>query len=148
MKKLLSILFASLFAFSVSFAPAAFADPVKGKTMLAKTVKKAAPVQTKANEKDMPGQVVADAMWVAGGQDYQVAVIILAKKYNEKMDKNCRVKNFDVGLAAQNYRFVPFVNVAVRDKMILKQVATMGCEMSPYIQKDAKVAAIQKFWKM
>lgn len=136
MKKLLSVLFAAVFAL-ISFAPSAFADPGKGKTMLAN-----------ANESSEPGQVIADAMWVAGGEDYQVAIIILAKKYNAKMDKNCQVKNFDVGLASQNYRFVPFFSKAVRDKMILKQVATMGCEMSPYIHKEAKVAAIQKIWRM
>lgn len=139
MKKLLSVLFASLFAL-VSFAPSAFADPGKGKTVLAKAAK--------VNESNEPGQVIADAMWVAGGEGYQVAVIILARQYKAKMDKNCRVKNFDVGLAAQNYRFVPFVSTAVRDKMILKQVATMGCEMSPYIQNEDKVAAIQKIWRM
>lgn len=145
MKKLLSVLFGSLFAL-VSFAPTAFADPVKGKTMVAKKV---APIQTKANEKGVAeGQVIANAMWVAGGQDYQVAVIILARQYKAKMDKNCMVKNFDVGLAAQNYRLVPFVDEGVRNKMILKQVATMGCEMSPYVHRDAKAVAIQKIWKL
>lgn len=140
MKKLLSVLFASLFAL-VSFAPSAFADPGKGKTVLAKAAK--------VNESNEPGQVIADAMWVAGGKRYQAEVVYLAKKYNAKMDRNCQVKDFfDVSVAAKKYRFIPFVADAVRDKVILKQVATMGCEMSPYIQNEDKVAAIQKIWRM
>lgn len=86
-------------------------------------------------------QTMLEAMWTAGGQEYRDAVVILARDYKDKMDKQCRVKNFDISPASAVYRvYAPAGTEFARNKMILRQVATMACIMNPYLRDGAKVA--------
>lgn len=103
----------------------------------------------KLSASEAANQMVLEAMWTAGGQEYRDTVVILANDYKEKMDKQCRVKNFNVAVAAAMFRVhTPAGAESARNKLILRQVATMACEMSPYISEKNKAVAVQKIWKM
>lgn len=73
--------------------------------------------------------VVLEAMWTAGGPEYRAAVNQLADAYTYRMDARCRAPLvFSVAPAAQAYRvYTPKGAEAERDRLILKQVATLAC---------------------
>ncbi len=113
------------------------------------TTATAAQPSKKLSASEAANQMVLEVMWKAGGQEYRDTVTILANDYNKKMDKQCRVKQFNVAPAAAAFRvYTPTGAESARDKMIFKQIATMACTMNPYLHESDAVAAIHKIWKM
>lgn len=71
--------------------------------------------------------VVYEAMWTAGGPEYQAAVQRLAGVYAQKMNGHCKA-SIDVAAAAKVYAAAtPRGAEAIRDVYITKQVATLAC---------------------
>ncbi len=114
------------------------------------TSKKAAMCVDAGTENAMVGQVITEAMWTSGGQEYRDALVSLSYEYFAKMDKNCKVKSFDVSAASKSYRGVYVPNGAedARDKLILKQVGALACNMNSFLRENAVATNIQKLWKM